>query len=71
VAALFDHWNKALLTKRTEAVVAEYAPDATLLPTVQTGPLVGPEEIGKYFAYFLRQSPQATIETRSFIPDAI
>ena len=48
----------------TEAVVAEYAPDATLLPPVQTGPLVGPEEIGKYFGYFLRQSPQVTIETR-------
>ncbi len=64
VSALFDHWNKALLTKRTETVVAAYAPDATLLPTVQTGPLVGPEEIGKYFSYFLKQSPQATIETR-------
>jgi len=63
VAALFDRWNMALQTKRTEAVVAEYAADATLLPTVQNGPLVGPEAIGQYFSYFLKQSPRATIET--------
>jgi uncharacterized protein (TIGR02246 family) len=64
VAALFDNWNKALLTKRTDAVVAEYAPDATLLPTVQNGPLIGREKIGAYFDYFLKQSPAATINTR-------
>jgi uncharacterized protein (TIGR02246 family) len=64
VGALFDQWNRALATKRTEAVVAEYAPDATLLPTVQNGPLTGAEAIGRYFAHFLKQSPQATIETR-------
>ena len=64
VVALFDKWNKALLTKRTEAVVAEYAPDATLLPTVQNGPLIGREKIGAYFDYFLKQSPAATINTR-------
>jgi uncharacterized protein (TIGR02246 family) len=64
VIALFDKWNRALLTKRTEAVVADYAPDATLLPTVQNGPLTGPEMIGKYFDYFLKQSPAATIDTR-------
>ena len=64
VGALFDQWNRALSTKRTEVVVAEYAPDATLLPTVQNGPLTGAEAIGRYFAHFLKQSPQATIETR-------
>jgi uncharacterized protein (TIGR02246 family) len=64
VAALFDRWNRALLTKRAETVVAEYAADATLLPTLQNGVLTGPEAIGKYFTYLLKQSPQATIETR-------
>lgn len=44
--------------------VAEYVADATLLPTVENGPLIGPEAIGRYFTYFLKQSPQATIETR-------
>jgi uncharacterized protein (TIGR02246 family) len=64
VIALFDKWNRSLLTKRTEAVVADYAPDATLLPTVQNGPLMGPEMIGKYFDHFLKESPAATIDTR-------
>ena len=64
VIGLFNQWNRALLTKQTSAVVAEYAVDATLLPTVQNGPLIGPEAIGKYFTYFLKQSPEATIETR-------
>jgi uncharacterized protein (TIGR02246 family) len=64
VVTLFDDWNRALLTKRSEAVVAEYAADATLLPTVQNGPLIGAEAIGNYFAYFLKKSPQATVETR-------
>ncbi len=65
VIALFDQWNRALLTKRADVVVAEYAADATLLPTVQNGPLVGSEAIGKYFTYFLKQSPRAKIETEN------
>jgi uncharacterized protein (TIGR02246 family) len=64
VIALFDKWNRSLLTKRTEAVVADYAPDATPFPTVQNGPLIGREMIGKYFDYFLKQSPAATIDRR-------
>jgi uncharacterized protein (TIGR02246 family) len=64
VIGLFDHWNQALATKKPDQVVATYAPDATLLPTVQNGPLIGPEAIGQYFIYFLKQSPSATIDTR-------
>ena len=64
VIALFDRWNRALLTKRTEAVALEYAANATLPPTVQNGPLTGREVIGKYFDYFLKKSPAATIDTR-------
>jgi uncharacterized protein (TIGR02246 family) len=64
VIGLFDQWNQALLTKRTEAVVAKYAADATLLPTVQNGPLIGPEAIRPYFTHFLAQSPEAAVETR-------
>lgn len=64
VAALFDRWNAALATKKTEVVVATYTPDATLLPTVQNGPLIGREMIAKYFTYFLKQSPQAVIGKR-------
>lgn len=64
VIALFDKWNQGLLTKKTNVVVADYASDATLLPTVQNGPLVGREMIGSYFDYFLKQSPAAKIDTR-------
>jgi uncharacterized protein (TIGR02246 family) len=64
VIALFDNWNRALLTKQTDVVVADYAANATLLPTVQNGPLFGPQMIGKYFDYFLKQSPEATVDTR-------
>src|ERR1700722_12844361 len=64
VEALFDRWNHALATRKTDQVVATYAPDATLLPTVQNGPLIGPEAIGQYFTYFLKQAPDATIVTR-------
>lgn len=64
VAALFDQWNAALATRRPDAVVATYAPNATLLPTVQNGPLIGREMISKYFTYFLKQSPHATVNTR-------
>lgn len=65
VIALFDEWNEALLTKRTDAMVAKYAADATLLPTVQNGPLIGPEAIGQYFTDFLKKSPQAEVTARA------
>jgi len=64
VEALFHQWNKALLTKQPDAVVARYAPDATLLPTVKTGPLLGKDAIRGYFTTFLKQSPEAAIERR-------
>jgi uncharacterized protein (TIGR02246 family) len=64
VVSLFEKWNQALRTKRTDAVVADYAPGATLLPTVQNGPLIGHEMISKYFVSFLKQSPTATVDTR-------
>jgi len=64
VGALFDRWNKSLATKSPDAVVANYAANATLLPTVDNGPLVGPEAIRGYFVYFLKQAPQGQIDQR-------
>jgi uncharacterized protein (TIGR02246 family) len=64
VAALFDRWNSALATRSPDKVTALYAPDATLLPTVKTGPLIGPAPIHEYFVHFLEQSPQGRIEQR-------
>jgi uncharacterized protein (TIGR02246 family) len=64
VAALFDRWNKALATRNPDTVIANYAADATLLPTVQNGPLIGRPDIRGYFVYFLKQSPQGAIDQR-------
>src|SRR3954463_216867 len=43
VSGLFERWNKSLATKNPDTVVANYAKDATLLPTVKNGPLIGSE----------------------------
>jgi uncharacterized protein (TIGR02246 family) len=64
VTALFDRWNNSLATGNPDAVVANYAAGATLLPTVQNGPLIGPAAIRGYFAYFLKQSPRGEIKDR-------
>ncbi|HTR18092.1 MAG TPA: SgcJ/EcaC family oxidoreductase, partial [Acetobacteraceae bacterium] len=64
VAALFDRWNRTLATQNPDAVVANYATDATLLPTVQNGLLIGPAAIRGYFVHFLEKAPQGTIDQR-------
>jgi uncharacterized protein (TIGR02246 family) len=64
VLALFDRWNRALESRKPAEVVATYAPDATLLPTSQNGPLTTPEAIGGYFTHFLELAPEAKVETR-------
>jgi uncharacterized protein (TIGR02246 family) len=64
VTALFDRWNQSLATRDPDAVVANYAEDGTLLPTVQNGPLVGHDAIRGYFVYFLKQAPDGKIDRR-------
>jgi uncharacterized protein (TIGR02246 family) len=64
VEALFDHWNAALATKDAAKVADTYAPDASLLPTVQNGPLVGRHAIEQYFEHFVTQSPAGHIDRR-------
>lgn len=64
VAALFDHWNQSLATRNSETVVANYAANATLLPTLENGPMVGHDAIKKYFDHFLQQAPTGKIDQR-------
>lgn len=65
VRALFDHWNAALATDDPDTVVRTYAPDAVLLPTVKSGPLIGPAAIRGYFVTFLKKHPHGRIDTRT------
>ena len=65
VKALFDRWNTSLKTHDPEAVAANYAADAVLLPTVSNKPRTNHEEIKAYFVDFLKKDPQGTIDTRT------
>src|SRR6266705_1559019 len=64
IAALFDRWNAALATLDPDKVVALYAPDAVLLPTVSNKPRTNHEEIRDYFVHFLEKKPQGKIDFR-------
>jgi uncharacterized protein (TIGR02246 family) len=64
IAALFDRWNAALATLDPDKVVALYAPDAVLLPTVSNKPRTNQEEIREYFVHFLAKKPQGHIDFR-------
>lgn len=64
VAALFDRWNAALATGKPAEVVALYAPNGILQPTVSNEVRVGPEAIERYFVDFLRLKPHGTINYR-------
>jgi len=64
IAALFDRWNAALATLDPDKVVALYAPEAVLLPTVSNKPRTTHEGIRDYFVHFLEKKPQGTIDLR-------
>ena len=64
IAALFDRWNDSLRTLDPDKVVANYATDGVLLPTVSNQPRTNPAEIRDYFVKFLKSAPQGTIDHR-------
>ncbi|MQS36121.1 SgcJ/EcaC family oxidoreductase [Streptomyces katsurahamanus] len=57
IAALFDRWNAALLTRDSARVTALYAHDAVLLPTVSPRIRTNHAEIADYFDHFLEKKP--------------
>lgn len=68
VKALFVRWNEALEDPSANKVVALYANDATLLPTVETGPYTKADGLKEYFVHFVERKPVATIdEAKRFI----
>ncbi|WP_071769342.1 SgcJ/EcaC family oxidoreductase [Burkholderia ubonensis] len=64
IATLFDRWNDSLRTGDPDKVVANYAPDGVLTPTVSNEPRSNPTAIRDYFVKFLKKKPQGTIEKR-------
>ena len=68
IKALFVRWNEALQDPSAAKVVALYANDATLLPTVENGPYTKANGLKEYFVHFVERKPVATIdESRRFI----
>lgn len=61
IAALFDQWNAALQTLDPDQVVALYANDAVLLPTLSNTVRHNHAELKDYFVSFLQKRPKGTI----------
>ena len=61
----FEKWNKALLTKDPDRVVACYAEDAILLPTVSAKVRHNHDEIRDYFVHFLAKNPAGRIDEQN------
>lgn len=64
IASLFDRWNRSLQTGDPRKVVANYAGQSILLPTVSNKPRLTPEEKEDYFHHFLEDRPTGTIDLR-------
>lgn len=64
IAALFDRWNNALKTGKPQNVVANYARDSILLPTVSDKVRYSPAEKEDYFVHFLEKAPVGQINER-------
>ena len=61
ISSLFDKWNSALQTREPSNVVALYAEDAILLPTVSNQVRHNHAEIEDYFVNFLAKGPKGEI----------
>jgi len=65
VAALFDRWNASLATNNPDKVVANYASDAVLLPTLSNTPRTNRKQMRAYFVDFLKKHPIGHIDQRT------
>lgn len=64
ITSLFDRWNASLQTGDPKKVVANYAKNSVLLPTVSNKPRRTAEEKEDYFVKFLSHKPVGTINSR-------
>ena len=65
VSALFDRWNTSLQTGDPAKVVANYAAESVLLPTVSNQVRLTADEKADYFKHFLANEPVGTINSRT------
>lgn len=65
IVALFDRWNRSLITGNADAVVANYAPNAILLPMTSNQILRNNEEKKEYFQDFLTNHPSSEVKERA------
>jgi len=62
IAALFDRWNDTLKSGDPKQVVANYAEQSILLPTISNTPRLTPAEKEDYFVQFLQSQPSGVID---------
>ena len=65
IADQLERWNHALLTEDPDRVLACYAEDAILLPTLSAKLRHDPDEIRDYFVHFLSQKPESRIHEQN------
>ncbi|MGF1657533.1 MAG: SgcJ/EcaC family oxidoreductase [Verrucomicrobiales bacterium] len=70
IASLFDRWNQSLQTGDPSQVVANYAEESILLPTVSNKPRLTAEEKEDYFLHFLEKKPSGVITMRQIQVDS-
>lgn len=65
IAALFDRWNDSLQTGDPKEVVANYAAESVLLPTLSNEPRLTLAAKEDYFKHFLAKKPAGKIDSRT------
>lgn len=69
IAALFDRWNSDVQSGDPQRVVANYAAESLLLPTVSNTPRQTAEAKLDYFQHFLALQPKGEIVSRTIMVD--
>jgi uncharacterized protein (TIGR02246 family) len=65
VEKFFDNWNAALQTRDPKTIIALYAEDGVLLPTLSNIPRTNHQELENYFNDFVKKHPSGKIESRT------
>ena len=65
IAGLLEEWIVSLRTGRPERVVANYAEDTILIPTLSSQIRHTHSEIREYFEHFLEKDPEGRVEEQN------